>query len=258
MGYSWLDLPHRPLVLGHRGARHAHPENTLRAFQAALNEGAVGTEFDVQLSSDDVPIVFHDFDLRRMTGGRDVRRVHSLSARELSAVTLDGNERIPELRAVLEWAVASGALLNIELKSQRPLFDPVADVVSTLLKEYPTAPEFALVSSFHPTLVRRFGRRNPQVVTALLVDEPHPCLVSRAWLTACHARAVHPKANLLLQRPELVDRVEGTLINTWTVNDEAHAVALAKTAVTGIITDRPGAILSALSAAGYAHTRAIP
>jgi glycerophosphoryl diester phosphodiesterase len=253
MGYSWLDVPHKPLVLGHRGARHAHPENTLRAFQAALDEGAVGTEFDVQLSSDRVPVVFHDFDLRRMTGGRDQRHVHALRARELSEVVLDGNERIPELRAVLDWAVTNGALLNIELKSRRPLLDPVADVVSTLLQEYPTAPEFALVSSFHPTLVRRFARRNPRIVTALLVDEPHPCLVSRPWLTACHARAVHPKARLLLERPELMYRVAGTLINTWTVNDEAQAVALAKTDVTGIITDRPGAILEALAAAGYAQ-----
>lgn len=243
-----MRVPSRPIVLGHRGARHAHPENTLRAFQAALDEGAVGTEFDVMLSSDRSPVVFHDFDLRRMTEGRDTRRVRQLTARDLDAISLSGGENIPRLQAVLEWAVRNDALLNIELKSERPLSDPVADAVATLLEQYAEAPDFALVSSFHPTLVRRFAQRLPRVTCALLVDKNHSCLVHKAWLGACHARAVHPHASLLLDHPHLVERVAGTLINTWTVNSEQQAVALSRLPVTGIITDRPAAILAALAA----------
>ncbi len=247
MSVSWLKLPNRPVVLGHRGARHAHPENTMRAFQAALDEGAVGTEFDVMLTADRVPVVFHDFDLMRMTGRRDVRRVPSLTSQELDSILLDGDEHIPRLETVLDWAVKSDALLNIELKSERPWFDPIATIVSKLLDGYPDAPDFALVSSFHPTLVRRFACLKPSVVSALLVDESHPCLVHDAWLAACGARAVHPHANLILERPGLLERVAGALVNTWTVNSEQQAVALSKTGVTGIITDRPGAIVAALA-----------
>lgn len=247
MSRSWLQIPSAPIVLGHRGARHAHPENTLRAFQAALDEGAVGTEFDVMLSSDKRPVVFHDFDLRRMTEGRDARRVHRMTALELDAIKLSGDETIPRLEAVLDWAVRHDALLNIELKSERPLFDPVADVVAALLERYAEAPDFALVSSFHPTLVRRVAQRLPHVTCALLVDKNHPCLVHKAWLGACGARAVHPHAGLLLDNPRIVDRVAGTLINTWTVNSEQQALALRGLPVTGIITDRPAAILAALA-----------
>ncbi len=247
MSVSWLNLPTRPVVLGHRGARHAHPENTMRAFQAALDEGAVGTEFDVMLTADGVPVVFHDFDLGRMTGQRDVRRVHSLTARELNSIQLDGAELIPRLETVLDWAVESSALLNIELKSERPWFDPIATIVAKLLEGYPDAPDFALVSSFHPTLVRRFAHLRPNVISALLVGENHPCLVHDTWLAACGARAVHPHANLILERPGLLERVGEALVNTWTVNSEQQAVALSKTGVTGIITDRPGAIVAALA-----------
>lgn len=222
----------------------------MRAFQAALDEGAVGTEFDVLLSADGVPVVFHDFDLGRMTGQRDQRRPSELTAAELGSVVLEGGEHIPTLRAVLDWAVAKHALLNIELKSECPLRDRVADAVAELLQEYPGAPDFALVSSFHPTLVRRFARRLPAIPAALLVDQNHPCLVNPAWLTACHASAVHPHRALLLADSSLRSRISGAMVNTWTVNDEAQAVALAQLGVTSLITDRPAAILAALRKLG--------
>lgn len=251
MTWSWRNLPPRTFVLGHRGARHAFPENTLRAFHAAMEEGALGTELDVVLSADGVPMVFHDVNLRRMTGGRDKRRVRELTARELDTVVLEGDERIPRLDAVLDWATQNDALLNIELKSERPLRDRVADVVATLLRRYSNAPDFTLVSSFHPTLLRRFASSHPDVAVALLVDKNHPCLVNAPWLKACKADAVHPHVELLLRRPELLTRVSGALVNTWTVNDEQQALQLAKLGVGGIITDRPGAIVAALRAPAH-------
>jgi glycerophosphoryl diester phosphodiesterase len=50
----------RPLVLGHRGARHAAPENTLRAFELARTEGADGVELDVRIDANGEVIVLHD------------------------------------------------------------------------------------------------------------------------------------------------------------------------------------------------------
>src|SRR5215211_2975476 len=57
----------RPLILGHRGAPRGAPENTLRAFRLALEEGADGVELDVQPSADGVPVVLHDDTLDRTT-----------------------------------------------------------------------------------------------------------------------------------------------------------------------------------------------
>src|SRR5271165_2737923 len=58
-----------PLKIGHRGAAGEAPENTMASFELAWRQGVDGIEFDVQLSSDDVPMVIHDARLRRTTSG---------------------------------------------------------------------------------------------------------------------------------------------------------------------------------------------
>src|SRR5262249_27028360 len=78
----------RPLVLGHRGARHAAPENTLRAFELALAEGADGIELDVRLDGDGRVIVLHDRTLERVTAGGETRDVEALGAHELDRVSM--------------------------------------------------------------------------------------------------------------------------------------------------------------------------
>ena len=57
---GWRRSRDRPFVLGHRGARHAAPENTLAAFDLAMTEGADGVELDVRLDGDGRVIVLHD------------------------------------------------------------------------------------------------------------------------------------------------------------------------------------------------------
>lgn len=218
----------------------------MRAFQAAIDEGAWGTEFDVRLSADGVPVVVHDKDLGRVTAGRDTRKVNQLTASQLTQVDLGQNQTVPELRWTLDWAASLGLLLNIELKSSRPLGDPVATAVAKLLAQYPTASDFALVSSFHPALLREFKLACPHVMTGLLLEPQHLCLWHARWLDALRAEAVHPPARLILERPELLQRTKGRLVNTWTVNDEVQAERLRALGVNVLISDRPGALVSHL------------
>ena len=69
----------RVLVIAHRGASRVAPENTLPAFQAALQLGVDLVEFDYLHSADGVPVAFHDEELDRLTdacavwGGRTFR-----------------------------------------------------------------------------------------------------------------------------------------------------------------------------------------
>src|SRR5690349_12288366 len=74
----------RPLIIGHRGASAVAPENTMAAFRSAIETGADGIEFDVQLSKDNIAVIIHDDNLRR-TGSLD-RYVADLTAEELTAV----------------------------------------------------------------------------------------------------------------------------------------------------------------------------
>ncbi len=109
-------------VIGHRGASRDCPENTLIAFDTALERGADGLELDVQLSSDEVPIVYHDRTLTRAGGGR--KRLAGMTARELRR--LDPGARVdsrfrgqhlPTLRDVLKRYGRRTRLL-IELKTR--------------------------------------------------------------------------------------------------------------------------------------------
>ena len=74
----------KPLIIAHRGASHFAPENTLAAFRRAIADSAEGLEFDVQLSKDNVPVVIHDFDLKRL--GRREGFVKDLTAEELQRI----------------------------------------------------------------------------------------------------------------------------------------------------------------------------
>ena len=69
----------KPLVLGHRGARHAAPENTHAAFELSRTEGAAGVELDVRLVKTGEIVVMHDTNLARVTGKTDRRVVEQLS-----------------------------------------------------------------------------------------------------------------------------------------------------------------------------------
>ena len=57
-----------PTIVAHRGLSALYPENTAIAIEQAIQAGAKAVEFDVQLTSDQVPVLFHDFHLQRLTG----------------------------------------------------------------------------------------------------------------------------------------------------------------------------------------------
>lgn len=237
-------LAHRPLILGHRGARREAPENTLLAFDRARRSGADGVELDVQASADGVPVVLHDFDLRRLTSGRDERTVGSLDAAELARVDLGEGQSPPRLEQVLDWAEKHSMLVNVELKTRDARRDPLATSVAALLAERPQLEGQVLVSSFHPRLLSRFKRELPAVPIGWLFTRAHPCWARLAGPHA--AEAVHPEAGCFEAQASL-PRPSSMLVNAWTVNDVALARKLNDRGVDVLITDVPGEIMMALA-----------
>lgn len=114
------------LWVGHRGLPAKYPENTLVSLVAACQEGAAGVEFDVQLSSDNVPVLMHDENLARTTGLH--KNVFELSAAQLQVVAAGEVERlgnayaeepIPLLRDVaLALSAWPEVTVFVELKSE--------------------------------------------------------------------------------------------------------------------------------------------
>ena len=154
-------------VWGHRGCRGAGypPENSLSAFQAAMDAGAGGIELDVRLTSEGVPVVFHDAILERMTG--QAGEVSSLFLAEIRKLRLPAKQSIPTLEGVLELVTkrnpGSQFVVNIELK------DPKAvDAVAALVRRW-KAQRF-LISSFDMDSLREMKRVAPELPIGTLFE----------------------------------------------------------------------------------------
>ena len=136
------------LRLAHRGDWRLAPENTLAALQAALAvPGCDGVEFDVRLSADGVPVLYHDETMQRVHGRPD--RVDAVSARDLEDIG------VPSLADALH-AVPHRSTVNVDLKG---LHDRT--VVEVLASGRGPGLVNAVVSSFEPVTLERVGGLAP-------------------------------------------------------------------------------------------------
>ena len=161
-----LDPAFLTTPLTHRGYHGAgRPENSPAAFAAAIDAG-YGIECDVQLSADDQAMVFHDYDLKRLTA--ETGPIRQRAAAELGRIALTGgSDTIPTLEEVL--AIVDGRVpLLIEIKDQDgamgPDVGPLERAVAFALEGYdgPVA-----VMSFNPHSVAAMARLAPDVPRGL-------------------------------------------------------------------------------------------
>ncbi|MBK8302403.1 MAG: hypothetical protein IPK98_02910 [Chloracidobacterium sp.] len=157
----------KPRIIGHRGASAHAPENTLAAFQIAIDAGADGVEFDVQLAKDGVPVVIHDATLKR-TGGRN-DAVADLTSKELGKIDVGSwfnkkypkwanadfaKETVPTLAQVLRLLKSSDGLIYIELKATDADYRDLAKSVCDVIRDSPLLPRI-IVKSFKLAAIPR-------------------------------------------------------------------------------------------------------
>lgn len=207
------------LLLGHRGARCYAPENTLAAFDLALEHGADGFEFDVRLTRMRQLIICHDPRFKRLP----VRRA---TLKQLEARCVAREEFPPALPSVLE-RYANHAFLNLEVKV-RGIEKLVYRILSGLR---PRRGYF--ISSFHPGVLRQFNRIDHSLVLGTLSQSRWQL---RRW-ERLPALYVAPNYRLLSRR--LVEEIHAArkLVVTWTVNDSRQMLRMADLGIDGIISD---------------------
>lgn len=212
-------MPAQLLLLGHRGARHYAPENTLPAFDLALAHGAAGFEFDVRSTSNKQSIICHDPRVNRL-----VIRKHTF--KQLQASFSSPEERPPSLEDVLD-RYARSAFLNIEVKV-RGMEQLVARAVK---RARPQRGYF--ISSFLPSVVRKLHALDPSLVLGTLAQTRWQL---RRW-RILPVTYVVPHYRLL--SPRLIKKLHaaGKTVVTWTVNDPRQMLRAARMGVNGIISD---------------------
>jgi glycerophosphoryl diester phosphodiesterase len=215
--------------VAHRGWSGRAPENTMAAFQLAMSEPAVNwIELDVQLSKDGIPVVIHDFTLKRTTNGNGNVKDHTYE--ELSRLDAGAwfdkkfaGEAIPSLEQVLR-AVRGRCRLNIELKTARSMYPEIERRVVQLVRKYHMQHD-VMVTSFDHEAVKRVRNEDPDFRTGLIISGM-PVLI-RDQLE--HAGASVLSINYHYLTADFAHRMisGGYQVMAWTVNDSDMISAVA-------------------------------
>jgi glycerophosphoryl diester phosphodiesterase len=227
-----------PLIFAHRGASAERPENTLAAFRRALALKADGIELDVHVTRDGVAVVFHDDDLRRLTGVHG--RVAARTWRELQKLRVHGTEAIPRLVDVLRLT-RGRCIVQIEIKTGVPVEPGVRAVKAA------RAADSVILASFSAALVRDAAQLAPTIPRMLISEGRATSAALARQLAACGACGLsvnHRAIRSAAWVRALASRGFG--VWSWTVNDAPTARRLARWGVGGLLGDNPALLRAAV------------
>lgn len=237
-----LDQPGAVLAFAHRGGAF-HPElegleNTLTAFQHAVDLGYLYLETDVHATRDGVLLAFHDAVLDRVTGSTGT--IADMGYDQLAEVTVAEQEQIPTLASLLERFPATR--FNIDIKSESAV-RPLADLIQRTGSH-----DRVCVGSFADRRMREFRRRMDRpVATACGPAAVVAARFARGLLTRPLARTPgdayqvpHHRGRIRVVTEAFVARAHalGRPVHVWTVNDPTEMRGLLDLGVDGLITDR--------------------
>ncbi|WP_431243836.1 glycerophosphodiester phosphodiesterase [Flavobacterium sp. P21] len=221
------------LKIAHRGAKAYEPENTLQAFQKALDLHSDGIELDVHLSSDEHIIVIHDETIDRTTNGKG--EVNTFSLAELKSFLIEGKYQIPTLNEVFDL-VDKKCLINIELKGFGTAPKVVA-LIEKYISEKDWKYEHFIISSFDWNMLEETSNLNPNIPIGVLTEENVDTAL--AFAEKIKAKAIHPDFQLLNKENVSEMQKKGFLVLPWTVNSEEDIQKVKSYKVNGIISDNP-------------------
>jgi len=224
----------RPLVIAHRGASGHLPENTLPAYELAVEQGADLIEIDLHRTRDAAIVVAHDEELAGLGGTGEIAEASLADVRCLDA---GAGERVPTLDEVLD-RFGRRIPFNLEIKRGARADYPGIEAATLAALERRGLVQRTLFSSFFDPVLRRLRELSPDVRIGLLVSRRFPQrALERA--RALGAEALHPERPLVTR--ELVEAAhgEGLAVYVFTVDDPEDMARLLELGVDGIFTNFP-------------------
>lgn len=237
------------MVIAHRGASSYAPENTLAAFDLALQMGVRHIELDVALTSDSHTVVIHDDKVDRTTDGHGLVTSHTLAAlRDLDAGSWFGaqfaGERIPLFDEVL--ARYKGRVhIHTEIKGKSPsLSQRTADLIRKHGMERQVT-----ITSFQSVRLEEMRACAPEWPRGWLVREMNDSIIAQAH--AIGLSQLCPRADTVT--PELVHRLhaEGFVARAWGVSTDELMQRVVEARVDGMTVNFPDKLIAYLEARNY-------
>jgi glycerophosphoryl diester phosphodiesterase len=212
-------------VVGHRGARSTHPENTLAAFEHAGLCGADSVELDVVVTADGVLAVTHD---------------------PVAGAYADLKADVPTLDQVLTAGARNDMIFDIEAKECGPLTPASHDYARLILDavERTGMAERVMLRSFDHSILRAASDLRPEIPRVALVADR-----ALNWVRICEraeAQGISPWYKLVSRAAVRRAHEAGLAVMPWTVNKPRSWARLAGLGVDWIITDDPAALVGYL------------
>lgn len=250
-----------PKVMGHRGAKALAPENTLASMKAAAAAGCTWVEFDVMLTGDGQPVLFHDETLLRTTGvegamaqtplagvrGLDATRHFTQKYARRAGRQFHGRPDcgVPTLEETVACLLELGLTPNVEIKPTRGLARETAEVALTRLQQiWPHDRPAPLVSSFARESLAAARRVAPQWPRGLLAEDfPADW---RAAMAELDCASLHMYWRRTRRADVAAVKAAGYAFAVYTVNGLRAGRRLLDKGVDCLITDRPDLLVPAL------------
>jgi glycerophosphoryl diester phosphodiesterase len=233
-----------PLVIAHRGASAYEPENTMRAFDLAIRQGAQMIELDLHVTCDNHVVVIHDPTLNHTTSLTG--RVDRLTLAEVRRADAGKGERVPTLDETLDLTLGK-VKLYLEIK------DPRAAMPALRIIRERRCQSQVMLASFDIELMRGLGEEVRDTELGLILGNAtlHPMVRWREafpWLAL--KRVNH---QVLCMRVELCygylaarARANGKKLYVWTADTEKQFARMISMGVDGIVTNTPDRLVSYL------------
>jgi glycerophosphoryl diester phosphodiesterase len=255
----------RILVHGHRGARARRPENTLPAFEYAIDQGVDVLEMDMAVTKDNVIVISHDPILQPpvCTGPAPSAVIHTLTLAEVrqwdcgavrnprfdTQQTIPGT-RMPTLDGVFQLASRGHFEYNIETKSfpDKPEYTPPPDefarMVLAKIRQYKLEKRVILQSFDFRTLIA-MRKLAPEIrLSALTETDQRP--FAQIAAEAGKAEIISPEYHLVTPEKVAAAHRAGLQVVPWTANTEADWARLVAAKVDAIISDDPASLIAYL------------
>lgn len=235
--------------IAHRGFSGKYPENTMLAFEKAIELNVDMIELDITLSKDKIPVVIHDDTLERTTNGKG--KVKNTLFNKLKMLDAGSwmhrkylDEKIPSLEEVLALIKQSKVHLNIEIKSsafEKKLSDSSIEVQTIrLIKKYKLFHQI-VISSFEPKILLRLRKLSAKIKLSLLI-EPYSkkskfdpiSFVKKIHAVSLNMHKSQVKSNFFKKAIE-----EKIPILIYTVNTKKEMQKMKELGIQGIFTNYP-------------------
>lgn len=225
----------------HRGASMYYPENTMVAFEKAMEMGCTGIETDVQMTKDGVLVLIHDEYLDRTTNGIGLVKNYTYNElRKLDAGSFKDRAfskcKIPSIEELIECTKNKNIKINFEIKNSIIFYKNIEEkLLFHIMKE--NIEDKVILSSFNHDSMNKCKKLNSNIRTGLLFEKKIKDVDE--YLYPIKPNALHlPHKGL---RKELIEKAHknNLVINIYTVNDVNYMRKLIDMKVDGIITNCP-------------------